>query len=237
MPRFRSGVPVCPAPADPLSLRGMTGTWLNRQIIRLGPKHRPVKTGHWPSISRFSVPQITSPSHHEYTRDKSVQGKMHIPISSPHINATTARHPPSPMLLANTTLFQTGNRHQYPHSETQTNPSAHTHTTYQVPSSKPRFVTVVDFSWLPPPLATRGETCENAAKIVVFQRLQGPVTRHNPMPDGACNVRADWQSQSDGSQESDLDDETRILQTLQKLTIETNTQDTNNCHLSRLPRS
>lgn len=165
----------------------------------------------------------------------SVSRDRHIFSQPPHRNAivTPAARPPSEVRGKHRALPNPGTIINTI-TETQTNPSAHTHTAYQVPSSKPQFATVDGFSWLPAATSTtRGETSANAAKIDLFQRLQGPFSRHHPMPDGASSEsKRIVKVKNDGSlwilsikTTNSTIIETRIFQTLQKLAVETNPQD------------
>lgn len=80
----------------PYPCRGMTSTWLNRQIIRLGPEHRPVKTGHLPPTSSMLCASATLPCHHESAHDnKRVQREAHIHSVFPQKRHHRLRPPPS----------------------------------------------------------------------------------------------------------------------------------------------
>lgn len=249
MVRFRRGAPVCPAPAGSLSLRGMTSTWLNRQIIRLGPEHRPVKTGHWPPTSSMLCASATLPCHHESAHDnKRVQREAHIHSVFPQKRHHRLRPPPLSEVRGKHT--QPGNDHHHHHFETQRThrriPTLHNKCPHQSPDLSPLMVSLGS----PPPLAPRVEkhlqtplksTCFNVRRgplrditLCQMEHLRNLSILSKPAMMGASN---------DGSQESDLDiehqnhqlhhHETGILQTLQ-------TQfdnHTGNCHPSHLPRS
>lgn len=174
MVRFRRGAPVCPAPAGSPSLRGMTSTWLNRQIIRLGPEHRPVKTGHLPptsSIHQCSVPRplrspITSPRTTRLSRENTLLQKRHH----------RPRPPPSPMFVANTKHSPTRERSSTPSLETQRThrriPTLHIKCLHQSPDLSPLMVSLGP----PPPLAPRVEKhLQTPLKSTCFNVCRGPL--------------------------------------------------------------
>lgn len=173
MVRFRRSAPVCPAPAGSPSLRGMTSTWLNRQIIRLGPEHRPVKTGHLPptsSIHQCSVPRplrspITSPRTTSLSRENPLLQKRHH----------RPRLPPSPMFVANT-KHSPGTIINHHHFETQRThrriPTLHIKCLHQSPDLSPLMVSLGP----PPPLAPRVEKhLQTPLKSTCFNVCRGPL--------------------------------------------------------------
>lgn len=175
MVRFRRGAPVCPAPAGSPSLRGMTSTWLNRQIIRLGPKHRPVKTGHLPptsSIHQCSVPRplrspITSPRTTSLSRENTLLQKRHHRPRPP---------PPLRGSWQTQSTAQPGNDHQHHHFETQRThrriPTLHIKCLHQSPDLSPLLVSLGP----PPPLAPRVKKhLQTPLKSTCFNVCRGPL--------------------------------------------------------------